>query len=100
MLAILAAAEQTLDAAKCCQVSDKFLLEDFTAGGNPKAASLEEKVLGYSRAQDTTLPNISRDPFKAFGFINNLDPSEDNQSLVFKCCTWKLEDFSKIMQNG
>lgn len=76
--------------------------QDFTAGGNPKAAPLEEIVRWVIRAWDSLSPSLIRDSFKACGLTNNLDQSEDDQILVFKegkCCAGKLDDFSKMMQD-
>ena len=76
--------------------------QDFTASGNPKAALLEEILRWVIHAWDSLSPSMIRDSFKAFGLTNNIDQSEDDQILVFKegkCCSGKLDDFSKMMQD-
>ena len=76
--------------------------QDVTASGNPNAAPLEEVVRWVIRAWDSLPPSLIRNSCKACGLTNNLDQTEDDQILVFKegkCCTGKLDDFSKMMHD-
>ena len=77
--------------------------QDFTARGNQKAAPLQEIVRWVIRAFDSLSPSLIRDSFKACGLTKNFDQSEDDKILVFKegkGCAGKLDDFSKMMQDG